>query len=926
NITTLESCLRPSDFALAGITETTATIAWTENGGATSWNIEYGVEGFELGTGISINHITTNPYNIVGLADATRYDCYIQSICSADNQSIWVGPISFSAGSIDCGVIGEGTVGTNSLPVNTFYNHSYTQQIFRVDELSDLGIGAGEIKSVAFQYFYSIPQTKDNITIYLCNTSKDEFVGSGDWESVDNMQIVFTGSITFDNSGDDYWVEVPFTQNFFWNGTSNLLIAVLNNHGAYTTSSNNTFYTHSTEDDLSIRYQVDGSSPINPASLTSGSSSSSRNNIKLCFVESEVPTCSRPSNVAITNSTATTAQITWSSSGATSWNIELGERGFNPTMIPTYSNISNPYTLTNLTPNVEYAFYLQSNCSGNEVSDWIGPFFFNTACDMVLDIPVTEGFENGEKPECWQNIQIEGSGNWSYQAGVIEADPQTAFEGNYNALLYSPNISITRLVTPTINLSGLTQTPILAFAYAQPSWGFGQDKLSIWVKNSSTSNWSKIAEYSDNVEEWIEESIVLPDPSATYWIAFEVEGNWGHGVGLDEVKVLQEQVAPIQGNSDVCAQVTETYTTTAGMSGYVWNVLGGEITSGQGTNTITVLWGEAGYGRIDVIYDGLNYNNNVSVTIGDSPLAAVYASEEEICTGQSSVLTVVGEGNYLWSTGETTSTIVVSPSTTTTYTVLVYENQQCATELEIQIVVNAFTDIDILGNNNICYGESTVLTAVGGTQFLWTTGETSASVEVQPENTTFYSVIISNELGCSNMDSICVYVTQPPTPANLMTEMGISSIVLNWDLIPDITKYYIYRDEQLIDSSTFNNYEDVSVMMNVEYCYAVASVVNHCESELSNTHCNTLTGINENDADQQIRIYPNPANANITINGNNMSQITVFNVLGQQMESNSVSNPTTMTINTSSYESGIYLIRITMKDGSEVSKRVVVTH
>lgn len=50
-VTTCVSCPKPSALAATNITNTSATLGWTENGAATAWEFEYGIAGFTLGTG-----------------------------------------------------------------------------------------------------------------------------------------------------------------------------------------------------------------------------------------------------------------------------------------------------------------------------------------------------------------------------------------------------------------------------------------------------------------------------------------------------------------------------------------------------------------------------------------------------------------------------------------------------------------------------------------------------------------------------------------------------------------------------------------------------------------------------------------------------------------------------------------------------------
>ena len=87
-----------------------------------------------------------------------------------------------------------------------------------------------------------------------------------------------------------------------------------------------------------------------------------------------------------------------------------------------------------------------------------------------------------------------------------------------------------------------------------------------------------------------------------------------------------------------------------------------------------------------------------------------------------------------------------------------------ASSNNISMTVNALPTASIIGNNTICSGQSTTLTASGGTSYLWNTGATTAAINVSPTSTTTYSVTVTSAAGCSSSTSRTVTVNTPVTP------------------------------------------------------------------------------------------------------------------------------------------------------------------
>lgn len=90
----------------------------------------------------------------------------------------------------------------------------------------------------------------------------------------------------------------------------------------------------------------------------------------------------------------------------------------------------------------------------------------------------------------------------------------------------------------------------------------------------------------------------------------------------------------------------------------------------------------------------------------------------------------------------------------------------------------------------------------------------------------------------------------------------------------------------------------------------------------------TLAGLNNDGVEEcelsKVTLYPNPAHDVVTVLADDgLSEVMVFNLLGQPVASLNAHGDTLLKINTSSYASGIYVVKITTTTGVD-TKRLVV--
>ncbi len=86
-------------------------------------------------------------------------------------------------------------------------------------------------------------------------------------------------------------------------------------------------------------------------------------------------------------------------------------------------------------------------------------------------------------------------------------------------------------------------------------------------------------------------------------------------------------------------------------------------------------------------------------------------------------------------------------------------------------------EASITGDTQIEIGGETTLTAEGGVSYVWSNGETGESISVSPTENTTYSVVVTDENGCTAMAETIVYVTE-----------GIDDVANNTEIYPNPTK------------------------------------------------------------------------------------------------------------------------------------------
>ena len=273
-------------------------------------------------------------------------------------------------------------------------------------------------------------------------------------------------------------------------------------------------------------------------------------------------------------------------------------------------------------------------------------------------------------------------------------------------------------------------------------------------------------------------------------------------------------------------------------------------------------------------------------------------------------------------TGETTESITVSPTITTTYTVIATQNG-CSTtdQVTVNVLVINTIEANVGEDVTICEIESTVLTAHGGTNYLWNTGETSQNISVSPTDTTTYSVeAIIN--GCSNFDEVTVSVV---APVNADAGEDIDSCI-GEEVILTAT------GGEFFEWSTGETEPSISVSPSETTVYSV-SVSNGISAQTDEVMVTieNCAEINEEAIEFDYRVYPNPSNGivKIKISGlENISGIVITDMLGKTIKMESITPNESLVIDKQydlrSLPRGIYFITLVQSGENSITKKLIL--
>lgn len=347
----IPSCLEPTGLmAIDSLaTSTSVVLRWTAQNAETAWTLQYKKASDEEWITVSAN---TNPYELSGLEAATLYDARVAAVCGDTESSVYSSAVQFATA---CGVF--------ELP----FADNFSALTSGIPLCWDNSEGTTTSEAYKWNYFVSSADT--------CVRFNSYSNGSGNTNILATPEIALTADATL---------------TFRWkNPTGGAAEIFISNDGGQTRTS---LKNNLTSISSWTPYEFDLSDYTGDTVIIYFKGTSNYGNGDAYLYLDDVaitlqPACGKVKNIAVSEITATSAILDWSSK-ASAWQIVYSAD-------PNFSLVDvedadihdvavKPYALSELLSATLYNVYVRANCGDEGFGEWSDLFTFHTASDCQM--------------------------------------------------------------------------------------------------------------------------------------------------------------------------------------------------------------------------------------------------------------------------------------------------------------------------------------------------------------------------------------------------------------------------------------------------------------------------------------------------------------------------------------------------------------
>ena len=906
----IPTCPRPDSLTASNATTNSVDLAWHERGAATTWIIEYGPAGFELGTGTQVV-ANSNPFTLTGLPASFQGEYYVKSVCSATDTG------EFSR--MPCGF------NTTQVPATLPYNYDFesaaewanwqissnheTKTWYRGTDVADGGsysmyVAASDTGYYSYAFDAVVNATAyrdidfgpidssytlsfsaraggtttaryDALMVFLVDPALPATASTGNittpWGNVNDLYRIAT--IYLDTNWQTYEASFDTISGvqrvaFFWfNQNTGASYANIPQPGAV--------------DNIHIDYS----------------------------------SCPRPVNVEITPN-STSAMVTWQAEANANYQVIYREYpGAHPNTFVTAN--TNQIILTGLTANTQYAVWVRKLCSANDTSlASDGYLFTTTMCDGGTEAHnyTTEATTTTDYgPIGYSNY------NYSYVQTIIDSADLASLNGDITAFAFLPTNTEANSYfnNMTVYMSNISETSLTDFIHPDATHVFTK------VIDSASFNFTDA--------EW-----QIHDLDTAF--------TWdGHSNLLISVKrdngvytCCTEFAAHSASGNKMCYAYRDT-------DPYDLNYSGGTTTSTVADIRL-ISCGSCSAPSVNVT--NITYES-ATVTAGGNGLSYEFAygtdlnSLGAIQTSTTGIFNLTGltpATQYFYQMRQNCVENEVSGWTEGFFTT---ESLPCMAVSNLTLVGTTFNSVSVswTANGEETAWEVNVFSTIEDTTVTVMTTAATVSGLVSER---LYNISVRPMCGTNHniegpwSDTIQATTDQCQPVTNLtVSNIGATMATIGWTAPAGAEHFRVIYGLPNFDQGgelgTYNTESNPFVLTELEansdYTVRVANVcAENLVSQWTSADFTTVNvGINGVEFDGSLSIYPNPASTMVTLSVSEQmagSTVNIVDVNGRVVMSE-VLNAQTLTMNLSDLAKGAYFVRITGEETTIVRKLIV---
>ncbi len=479
-----------------------------------------------------------------------------------------------------------------------------------------------------------------------------------------------------------------------------------------------------------------------------------------------------------------------------------------------------------------------------------------------------------------------GVGNYTWSTG-----------SNANSIVVTPN------TLTTYTCVGSVGSNCTASAAIQVSVSSGAPTLTLTASNNSICSGNTVAinasgaityTFSNGVNNNV---AFTPTASA----AFTVTGANACGVATAVKQITVNPtptITPAVPVTSICLGQSATLS-VSGADNYTWTTI-----NSTGSTAVVSPTSTSAYNVVGETNAGCSSTGVQIVVVKNTPTVSITNPSPLVCANSTVVLTANGANTYTWGDGSNGTSISVTPSATTIYTLTgEYTSTQCQNSTTVQVAVYIPTT-SISSPSAVCLGKTATLSANGGDAFSWSPGGPFQSIVFTPTATQIFTLTVSStsdNVLCSADYTTQLGVNQLPTISIAATKTAICSGE-GTELTANGGNSYAWTSSTITAATySINNLKQTT-------SYTVTGTDNNgCSSTATvQIKVNTCIGLNEQTA-PYFEMYPNPAKDQLHLKNVAAGTVSIYNLAGQLVHQVAVlENESEINVDLAS---GLYLIK-----------------